>query len=526
VAAGARKLELLVLGAIVGFFCAWQAMTINRPFGRDAEGCGAFFGLLARNYFRYGLASGHGVPVMSMGKGVEPIVYANHPPATPLFIAGVYGLAGYRGDYVNLPPEWQARLPTALFTVGCIVLVYFLVRRRATPRAGLIAAALFASIPMTLMYGGFPDVINPQLLFFVLLTVATYERFAERPAWRRFLRLLGAFFGAAMMDWPAYYLVPVLGLHFVLTQRPRAWPWIVAFGAFSVLVFAGMYSYLALARHDWNWMGGVIERRTMASAEDTARPFTMGQWLYRSVWEFTIGRHTLVVFVLALTWIPLAVSRWFTDKADRLTGLLLAWGTLHVVVGRQGVFQHEWWWWPITPGLVIAAALTFDALLYRAERQLNRAVVNITAVVAMVFFAAWNVRAVRIERTLGANLGYTLPELGQAIRHYVPPDSAVIVADSDKSLAFWYYTDRACKRNVWSIDELKSRLNDGVVDITFDKPEAWTGPVSALVVPRPYMRWLLSPLPDYLDSHFKRTDLPKFVIYDLQLGRDTNEAPR
>ena len=41
---------------------------------------------------------------------------------------------------------------------------------------------------------------------------------------------------AAMMDWPAYYLVPVLGVHFVLTHRPREWPCRIPEYLFSAFV--------------------------------------------------------------------------------------------------------------------------------------------------------------------------------------------------------------------------------------------------------------------------------------------------
>src|SRR5690606_21939668 len=92
-----------------------------------------------------------------------------------------------------------------------------------------VAAGLFACIPLTLRYGGQADVVNAQLLFFVLLSVAAYLRLAAHPTAGRLGLLALAFVPGALTDWPAFFLVPVFGAHFLLRRPRRNWWWIGGF---------------------------------------------------------------------------------------------------------------------------------------------------------------------------------------------------------------------------------------------------------------------------------------------------------
>ena len=49
--------------------------------------------------------------------------------------------------------------------------LYRLVQGQGSSRAALIAAALFAAMPMTLYYGGLPEVVGMPLVLFALISV-------------------------------------------------------------------------------------------------------------------------------------------------------------------------------------------------------------------------------------------------------------------------------------------------------------------------------------------------------------------
>lgn len=510
-----------LLAAILLLAGAFRLAVINLPFERNYEGCGAFFALVARNYFRYDFATTLGVPVMSQGQGATPHFYANHPPTTALLIAAVHGLMGYDGNFEHLPGEWQARLPTVLFTLGCIIAVFVVLAQRGAPRAGLIAAAMLASIPMTLIYGGFPDVINPQLVLMALLTLCAYERFHRRPGWASLALLAAAFAGAAVMDWPAFYLGPVMGVHYLFTRRPRQWGWIVGLGIISVGIFIGLYAQLAVVQEDWAWMRSQVERRALSGAGDGEDPFTLANWLHRAVVLNVFGRQTPIVAGLALIWLALARARRWTHPADRIATLLLAWAGIHILIGRQGVYQHEWWWWPLTPGLILAAALAADELLLMLQRRWSPRSVNILASAALAAFATVNTyRALREiaqpTRIDAGPLNYSLVELGQVIRESSTPDEGVMLAESDESLALWYYADRPLKRRIWSLRSFERRLDDGYADLSFDAYRKWSGHVGAMIVPKVYISPSLRPLVDGLDARYRRRETDKFLVYDVR----------
>lgn len=517
------RTELVCLGLILCFAAGFRLATINRPFDRDPEGCGAFYGLVSRNYLRYDLSQSLGLPIISMGTDAPPIFYANHPPTTPLMIAAVHWMTGYRGGYESLPGEWQTRFPAAIFTMGCVVVIYALIRRRATGRAALLASAIFAALPMTLYYGGQPDVINTQLAFFALLTIAAYERFSDQPNAKHLAYLMLAFTGAGLMDWPAYYLLPVLCLHYAITHPPRKWGWIIAFGLFGTLLFAALYSHLAIGKGDWKWMASEVERRT-GGATDSARKFSLAEWFGHAVWGICVARHSVVVCSLAIVGIAMAATRRFSGKADRFTALLLAWAILHVLIGRQGVYQHEWWWWPLTPAIAIAAAMAADGMGSRFDPKQRASTALV--VVLLVLFAGWNSYATIREmnspnRINKGGVEYSLAELGEVIRASTPPNRTVLVAESDLSLGFWYYADRAVKRHVWDPGTFEQRLADNQVDLSFEAKGPFPRPAAAMIVPKSYLAEL-APLLNHLNARYPKKDEPKFLVYDLSTALAAN----
>lgn len=521
----ALLISILILAA------TYQLTLLNRPFRRDPEGCGAFYGLLARNYFRYDFSTTAGLPVMSMGRGAPPVFYANHSPATPGMIAIVYALCGYRGGYDMLPSEWQARLPTLCFTLGCITLIYLLLARRGSPRGGLLAAAIFASVPMTLIYGGLPDCINTQIVFFALLTVAAYEPFADDPSPGKLLLLCGAFAGAAVMDWPAFFLVPILTLHYVLTHPPRKWGWMVIFGFVSVFLFAAMYGYLSLRQPSWDWMRHQVERRGGAAVADSEQRFTTAEWFHHAIWQLGVGRHTLLIVIGAIAWVICASLKRFARKTDRFAGLIVAWGIMHVLLGRQGVYQHEWWWWPVTPGLAIASGLMIDHLFSALENRpsLPPNICNFAAVLFIAIFAARNgYTAVseiqRGDKLVPGRVEYTLVEFGRAIRENVPPDHVVLISESDDSLAFWYYADRALKREIWDFDTLIRRLNEPIISLSFNHWATWNAPADSIIIPKSFQPLLVPPMLQRLQAIGPARDLGKFVLFDIRSLATTQPA--
>ncbi|MGH7179297.1 MAG: ArnT family glycosyltransferase [Tepidisphaeraceae bacterium] len=523
------RTDSALLCALLVFALCMRVPTVARPFERDPEGCGSFYGILARNYFRYDWRTTLGVPVQSMGvTPARPVYYANHPPGVPLLIAGVYATFGYRADSTWLPGEWQARLPTTLFTLGCVALIYLMLRTRASRRAAAFAALIFAGVPMTIVFGSQPDVINSQLVFFALLTVAAYLRFCGSQTAARAGVLCAALVPAALTDWPAFFLVVVLVGHFVLTQPRGKWWRIAPFAAVACLVFALLFAQVVAVKHDWGWIASLVSRRAMSNISDTHLHFGVRTWLREAIWLHAIGRHTLPVAMLTVAWVVMAARRWRADRATPLVGILLAWAALHVVVGRQGVFVHEWWWWPLTAGAAMASGVVVDRLCgFFESRSSNPRMVNVTAAAALLFLSGLNFQKSieelgRPKRISRDEFNYSLAEFGRVIRKSSPPNCAVMLAEDDESLPLWYYADRPIKRKIWDPWTFEHRMSDGVCDLPFALTEPWSERPVALIVPRVYVSAKLQPLVEFADEQFERTDSPRFIVFDLR----KKKAPR
>ena len=494
---------------------ACRLVTLDRPFAFDSEATGLAYGVFARNYLHFGLVQTRGIPVLTVGQpppGTPIAYYPNHPPLVPLLIAGVYLLFGIG--------EWQTRLPTSIATVTAIYALYRLVQGQASSRAALIAAALFAAMPMTLYYGGLPEVVGMPLVLFALISVSVYLSFHNGPSPWRALWLIVAFTAAAVSDWPAFILVPVFLVHFLATRERNYWPWIVGFCAATSAIFGLLYVYIAAAAHlRWTWMVPLFRSH---SAIWMTPPFTARQWLATAI-EFNRLMHTLPVLVASGLWLLTSTAyRRHVGRGATVARILIAWGVLHVLIGRKGVFVHEWWWSPLTPGLAVTAGLLIDALIVAFEyRSLGRAATR-TAALGIMMFAAWT-SITTFDRLFprGGRVDFTTRELGEAIRAAAPqPNDLALLVWSGVDPQLWFYGNRPLRGNVWSIAEFEQRLRDQTADLVYGDEQPWTEPATGIVFPVRY-RDDLNDLRTYLEEHYPLIPVPanlvgKFDVFDLR----------
>jgi hypothetical protein len=500
---------------ILVYAAAFRLITLNRPFHYDDEATGgAFFGLIARNYLRIPWSESHGIPILTVGRlpDVPLVSYPDHPPLVPLLIAPLYRVFGVG--------EWQTRLPTSIATVAAVAVLYGLVRRFGTGRTALIAAALFAASPMVLHFGGQPEVLGMPLVLFALLTIDAYLRFHRDPGGVAFARLAGAFTLTAISDWPAFILGLVLVIHFVATQPGRQWRWTLALCASAGIVFASLYLYIAVAAHlPWDWMVPLVKGRTAIGMK---APFTAREWV-RIAWLFNLHCHTLPLIAASFSWVVgggLSVRR--GQPGATVARLLLAWGMLHVLIGRQGVYNHEWWWWPLTPGIACASALLAESMLLRLERHVSSSVPAVLLMVTIAAFAAWTTAKEYRELYPSSGDGqFTTLDLGRAIQAAAPgPNDLAMLAWSGEDPELWFYGDRPLRTNIWSVDDVVARVSGRDADLAFGYPQPWPARATGLVLPV----ITIGTMPDlhtYLAKRYRRVSLPrelaeKFEVFDLR----------
>jgi 4-amino-4-deoxy-L-arabinose transferase-like glycosyltransferase len=505
-----HRLVLLV----VLYAAAFRLVTINRPFYYSDEATGSFYGVLARNYLRFELKDTRGIPVESVAKSPDGSLffYPDHPPLVPWLIVPVYWLFGVG--------EWQTRLPTSVATVAAVYVLYSLLRRYASERLALLASVLFATMPMNLYFGGMPEVVGMPLVVFVMLSVSAYMALQERPDVQRCLRLIAVFTLAALSDWPAFVLVPVLTIHWLTTCSRRLWPWIIVFGVFACATLALLSSYIAWATDaPWNWMVPLFARR---AAIGRPAPFTVSQWLSTAL-AFNRHMHTLPILIASAFW--LLSNAFGADRRDRgstIGRLLLAFGIVHVVLGRQGVFNHEWWWSPLTPGLAVATALLLDRYLTLADRRQIGGMAQALVAALVLTFAVWT-SAMSLKELFPneRNEPFTTVDLGAAIRVAAPePNDVALLVWSGSNPELWFYGDRALRANVWSIDDFTRRRDDTTVDVMFDEVQSWQASATGLVFPT-VSRHDFADLRAHVQRRYPLASVPadiaaKFDIFDLR----------
>lgn len=494
----------------------FRLAVIDRPFEYDAEGSSCLYGVLARNYLRFDWAQTHGMPVLTVGQtaGAPVIVYRDHPPLVPLLIVPFYARFGIG--------EWQTRLPISLVTLAAIYVLYRLTARAATTRAGVVAAAVFGAAPMTLYFGGFPDVIGMPLILLVLLSVSAYLRFHRAPGPATLAAFVATFALAAICDWPAYIIVPVVLAHFAATRPLRQWPWIIAFCVAACVLFAAVYVYIALATNaPWNWIVPLFNRR---SAMVGGNRFTLAQW-FGAAFAFNRTYHTLPLLIASTLWIVVYGFRFHAPgPGATVARLLLGWGFLYVLIGSKAVYDHEWVWSLLTPGLAVSTALLIEAMLDAAEARGSGALARAAAAAGVAVFACWT--GYTTFRMLYPNQPNPLGDpivLGRAIQAAAPGanDVALLVTGQEAEPQLWFYGDRPLRTKVWSIPDFEQRVDGGTVDVMYDfEIQPWKARATGIVMPRAWDDGA-GGLRAYLRQRYPATPLPpnlagRFDVFDLR----------
>jgi dolichyl-phosphate-mannose-protein mannosyltransferase len=505
----------LFLTVILIYAATFRAVTLDRPFHYDDEATGgAFYGLIARNYLRIPWTETHGIPVLTVGRvaGAPLAFYPDHPPAVPLSIVPLYKFFGVG--------EWQTRLPSSAATVLAIVALFRLMRRDGDERIAVESAAIFAATPMLLLFGGQAEVLGMPLVLFALLTIHAYLNYCAEPGWRTFVVLAGAFALAAVSDWPAFFLIPITAVHFVKTRPRSQWPWLAPVLVWPTVVFATLYVYITVAAHlPWHWMLPLLKGRTAIGVNP---PFTTGEWL-RTAWLFNLHLHTLPLLLLTSCWIGFDLATGCSERPGASpVRLLLAWGLLHVLVGRQGVYNHEWWWWPLTPGIAAASALACNGVATAIDRQAPRRAPHRVAAILIATFALWTTRSEYLHLYPGeTDDSFTTMDIGRAIQAAAPgPNDLAMLVWSGQDPELWFYGDRPLRTDIWSIDEFVDRLPGGYADLAFGYLQPWPARAGGIVLPLTAE----APMPElraYLAARHRRVVLSpdlssKFEVYDLR----------
>ena len=360
-----KNVKYIVLVALLLLAAVLRLWDFTSPWTDDLRGqCGSYYGNIARNYLKFGYIETKAAPVSSINPpdAAHFQYYLHHPPMTGWLVSLSFRAFGYN--------EWAARLVPVLCSMGCLVLLYLIMRRFWNTQTALTGLAFAAVVPMAAFYGSFVDVQGPIPLFFTMLTFYLYLRFDERRTWGRWLWVLGAFFLAALCDWPAYYIVPLIVIHHFFSKgagphRPRRKWRILLLPALAVVVFAGFAIYsnwveFGEASLDVREMTSGFFYRAFATRGDTDEAqFTAADWFGRHS-EYLHEMFTIPVLLLTVAGLLFHIYKVVSgtlERGDGIVAIFLIFGLLHVVIFRQGAFVHEYWGYYLYPAVAMLAAV-------------------------------------------------------------------------------------------------------------------------------------------------------------------------
>jgi hypothetical protein len=470
------------------------------------EGTAAGIPLMhALNFLRYGpIASRFGGVINS---GVVDMAnwtfYAHHPPLVPLVTAGAFWLFGVS--------NWSARLGSAAFSVAATWLLYIIASRRFGRRVGCLAAVFYAFAPATIAFGGIPDYINSLVVFFILATVEAYLRWRDTGQRLWIVLAAGAFTCGVLSDWPAYYLVPVVGLHYWLTAERRLLP-TLALMLPAVLIFV-----LQVLWMDWIEGSGAFLHQFSSR---TSAGITWTMWAREVLIHHVARLHTWPIIILAGSYVALIARnvwhrRYAAVRRHESVGMLLLVAGLHLVIGRAGNVQ-PWWGVIATAPLALAAALTIEMLLLR-QRQGARSRMAIAASAIAVFLClalptGW--REATLEWAHIRAGGYEPADLGIVIRRVSEPEDGVLTSDYWLEPALWFYADRQIRPLVVDAQSLSYSLAAGAYSLPSGY-EQRNGPRPRWFVVPPPHRTIFESLIRELDARFARRIVDGYAVYRL-----------
>jgi hypothetical protein len=505
---------------------------LDVPFARNHESTATGPMLCAaRNLVRYGMIEQRFQGVLNAGEVPRElwVWYSHHPPLVIMVIAWSSEIFG--------KSEWCYRLPSAAFSVLGTWLIFVLVNRRFGWKTGLAAGVIHAFAPFAWLYANMPDVVGPQMVFFGLATVYSYVRWRETSPQRRWLWAMSiSWLLCAASDWSAYFLPPVLALHYILLRDPRQWfraaLRVVPFAVFAALMLATTFAWL-LSTPDQTVIGQMFNRidGTVPAQGHKAANFSLW-WQVGVMFHYRITQTPLVLGLIGgygLVVLGLLLrKRWESLARHDVTIMLIAWGFLHVYVGMQSSIQHMWVWVVLVPGTSMAAALMLRWLWMVVPRRLRLAPVMPYALasVALLFMGYSYLSAKQADEQIFKTsevCGYPLNEFGRFIRAVTNPTDGVLTSDSsdpvhnDTEPALWFYADRQLRIGIRTVEQLDANLDEGPYRLFYGYKQA-DGPKPT---------WFIMPGAHYarfpelaatLDARYEKWLWRDYVMYYLPKG--------
>ncbi|MEI6562197.1 MAG: glycosyltransferase family 39 protein [Verrucomicrobiota bacterium] len=425
-----KTLSLLSLGVVLFVFALFLGNEVDRPWVDQIDFNGAVWSQAAHNILRAGLLETQGastafyfgpLPIPSTG------YYLHHPPLLHLGVAAMYSLFGEH--------EWAARIVPIGCSLASAVLLWLLVSSCLGPRIAAFCTAVFASLPMMLLYGTMVN-FEPVVLFFILSTLLALRYWEQtgRTVWKAAF-FLSLFLGL-WVDWAMHLFALVLFAWWTTRQGrdSRRLAWIVL----------GMTALCALCFviHSLVLQPGILQdlKQTLfvRIASNDQYHYTQWQWVCKVTGS--IVRHYLWGGLLAAA-IGVAVTFWRRKEAGFkwlgwASAMVFGMDAVFVGVFQNDSYIHEYiaFYFVVPVSIMAGIALNELAVCIENAAPHRLRIAGVFSGVVLAFAATLSGQAqadalkgrfciLELEKKESGKL---IPSLGETIRKRFSPQTRVL----------------------------------------------------------------------------------------------------
>lgn len=420
----------LLLAASIGIFVLIAARFIDAPFVWRFDYPSAHNATNAVNHLRYGLEVTQGALVRNANPEVPEhlLISTHHPPMLSLTVAGAYAMVGV--------DESTARGVILVFSVVSVLLLYWSVRLLIGKTTALGAAAIFALLPLQIVYSTKVN-FEPMLLTYVLGVLVAYGYWLRRPGVARFIPMALLFFLAASVDWGGYYIGGILpAFHFLnrlyhgeRIQRSDYILWVLpVLGVAMFALFVGHLYWVdpKLVSGLWDLAAersGVHDEYAYAD-EGFSNLSLVQRTITRSALHLTLPVLALGVTALLLALAKLAGSPRGARREEPYILLFWVLGLTHMLVFRHVYWVHEF----LVHTLLVPVAVSTGWLLAQMPRVLAPRVTVAAVVVFALSFLPLSLLQTR--QTFWDGQVAEILDLAKYLNQQIPEGSVVLTTAS------------------------------------------------------------------------------------------------
>jgi hypothetical protein len=333
-----------------------------------------------------------------------------------------------------------SRLVSAVFSLGTVGALYFLVKDLSGRRVATLAAIVFAILPYSVFYSR-AILPEPAFVFFTTFAIMSFARWTRRSHWGWYLGSLLALALALLLKPFGLFLGPVFA---VLALQAFGW---------KVILRPELYLYPILAVFPlYGWRKWIAQFPEGIPASDWL--FNSNHIRLRPAWFRWLFYERLNKLILG--WVGIPVFSLGFLKRGKDWWVYLAWGVgllAYLIVLATGNVQHDYYQVITTPfvSILVARGLVWilDLPWWRQRTfvQLGLALVILAAIYRVSWYYVHGYYGTRAD----------WEQAGQAVDRLTPPD-ALVIAPAFSDTGFLFQTNRTG----WTLEgEIDKKIAQG-----------------------------------------------------------------